>query len=570
MEPVIHKPITNKTPNSKLGNDFQRESEIVKRFITQLFTIMLEYYANEQCTIVTQSAHSLFTKHFKSILYKLTISTEQARNQINEISSSAHDKTLFQYVIYSIPENYITDIASKTESRFFTTSNRAIDSIVKWSISQKFWELIGTEQEKHNNEKHIHSRESAETITTLKEYVTQLLTEIEQLKSQLKESEKTHSQTTEDQTTAALENKSQVEKLKTQIEQFKSQLNELEKLNTQIEQLQSQLKESDQTTAELENKTQELEKLNTKIEQLQSQLKESEITHSQTTAELEKKSQELNTKYNEKIAELENKSQRLNEAQNKLKNLKTQNEQLNKNLDKAKETINNYANTIRFSTLFADSDVISSKQDTEYLVTEIEQYINTQENLRELADIEKKQLKTVKPKKVEEVKTEEVEEVEPKKVEEVLPTKKIVGTKCIYRYDPLNTTSFHKYIDEIPNIVILVKTKTKDDKDWYIGSYSASPLSSKNAAGSVGILVSPTLVSEIISGKRSITHDNYFLIFGNSEIRIKQGENKVFSNFAIANGFFNPKGKTINDLLNHGKEREIKFITYEVHKVIFE
>ena len=188
----------------------------------------------------------------------------------------------------------------------------------------------------------------------------------------------------------------------------------------------------------------------------------------------------------------------------------------------------------------------------------------------EVEEVEPKKVEEVKTEEVEEVKTEEVEEVEPKKVEEVLPTKKIVGTKCIYRYDPLNTTSFHKYIDEIPNIVILVKTKTKDDKDWYIGSYSASPLSSKNAAGSVGILVSPTLVSEIISGKRSITHDNYFLIFGNSEIRIKQGENKVFSNFAIANGFFNPKGKTINDLLNHGKEREIKFITYEVHKVIFE
>ena len=83
-------------------------------------------------------------------------------------------------------------------------------------------------------------------------------------------------------------------------------------------------------------------------------------------------------------------------------------------------------------------------------------------------------------------------------------------------------------------------------------------------ANKSGLLMSLTnkKVYHLMEGKRSITYDNYFLIFGNSEIRIKQGEWKVFSNFAIANGFFNPMGNTIDNLLSAGKEREILFARF--------
>ena len=79
-------------------------------------------------------------------------------------------------------------------------------------------------------------------------------------------------------------------------------------------------------------------------------------------------------------------------------------------------------------------------------------------------------------------------------------------------------------------------------------------------------------VFPLIEGKRPVTYDNYFLIFGNSEIRIKHGETKVFSNFAIANGYFNPLGATIKDLLNAGKEREREtmIVGFEIYQVFFE
>ena len=39
-----------------------------------------------------------------------------------------------------------------------------------------------------------------------------------------------------------------------------------------------------------------------------------------------------------------------------------------------------------------------------------------------------------------------------------------------------------------------------------------------------------------------MTYDKFFLIFGNSELRLKQGEVKFFSNFGIANSFYDSNG----------------------------
>ena len=49
---------------------------------------------------------------------------------------------------------------------------------------------------------------------------------------------------------------------------------------------------------------------------------------------------------------------------------------------------------------------------------------------------------------------------------------------------------------------------------------------------------------------RGMMYDEFYVIFGNAEIRIKIGENKVFSNFGINNGFFDTKGKKRGALLN--------------------
>ena len=67
-----------------------------------------------------------------------------------------------------------------------------------------------------------------------------------------------------------------------------------------------------------------------------------------------------------------------------------------------------------------------------------------------------------------------------------------------------------------------------------------------------------------------MVYDKYFLIMGNSEIRIKTGESKLFSNFGINSSYFNSKGDTVNILLNEGKKNEVEMINYEIHEVTFE
>jgi len=52
---------------------------------------------------------------------------------------------------------------------------------------------------------------------------------------------------------------------------------------------------------------------------------------------------------------------------------------------------------------------------------------------------------------------------------------------------------------------------------------------------------------------RGMIYDKYYLIFGNAEIRIKTGENKVYSNFGISNSFFNSLDDKVSDLLNEEK-----------------
>jgi len=58
---------------------------------------------------------------------------------------------------------------------------------------------------------------------------------------------------------------------------------------------------------------------------------------------------------------------------------------------------------------------------------------------------------------------------------------KIVGTKLIYRYDELNKTNFHRYIDHKPHIVVLVKLKNGYILGgWSEGAFAPGMISDKD------------------------------------------------------------------------------------------
>jgi hypothetical protein len=48
---------------------------------------------------------------------------------------------------------------------------------------------------------------------------------------------------------------------------------------------------------------------------------------------------------------------------------------------------------------------------------------------------------------------------------------------------------------------------------------------------------------------RGMIWDEFFLIFGNAELRMRHKDKNILSNFAAAAGYFNPQGRTVNDFL---------------------
>lgn len=46
---------------------------------------------------------------------------------------------------------------------------------------------------------------------------------------------------------------------------------------------------------------------------------------------------------------------------------------------------------------------------------------------------------------------------------------RIVKTKLLYKHDPLNKASFHKYIDNVESILVVVQTKNAIVGGFYAG-----------------------------------------------------------------------------------------------------
>lgn len=73
-----------------------------------------------------------------------------------------------------------------------------------------------------------------------------------------------------------------------------------------------------------------------------------------------------------------------------------------------------------------------------------------------------------------------------------------------------------------------------------------------------------------IKEKKAISYDDYFIIFGNSELRIKSLEFTIFSNFGISNGYFDNRGEKVQSILGADKEREVDVSQYEFYALDLE
>lgn len=136
----------------------------------------------------------------------------------------------------------------------------------------------------------------------------------------------------------------------------------------------------------------------------------------------------------------------------------------------------------------------------------------------------------------------------------------------MFKLDKLNTTNFHKYIDGKFNLLVVVKLVN----GLIVGGYSHSPIQKERAdvSSQKGFLFSLDNL-RIYSPKADnqypvVSYDDYFLIIGNSELRIRVNEKKIYSHFGVSNGIFNTDGRKVIDFLGvQAVETELE--TYEIY-----
>lgn len=91
----------------------------------------------------------------------------------------------------------------------------------------------------------------------------------------------------------------------------------------------------------------------------------------------------------------------------------------------------------------------------------------------------------------------------------------MVRSKLIYKFDPLNKTNFHQYIDQIPNILVIIKLQN----GFLTAAYSEGAFVPRVQSDKDGLIFSVTnrkVYTLREHNRRAISYDEYFLIFGNS------------------------------------------------------
>ena len=128
---------------------------------------------------------------------------------------------------------------------------------------------------------------------------------------------------------------------------------------------------------------------------------------------------------------------------------------------------------------------------------------------------------------------------------------------------------FHERIDEKSNLVLVLQTENAVMAGYYSGKYAEATFMTEEA-----LIISLTnlksyRLNNFANNPRKnkkdtkpvygMVYDKFFLIFGNSEIRVKPGDKdrKVFSNFGVSNSYFNSEGDNVGKLLCQGKTTEV-------------
>jgi hypothetical protein len=124
--------------------------------------------------------------------------------------------------------------------------------------------------------------------------------------------------------------------------------------------------------------------------------------------------------------------------------------------------------------------------------------------------------------------------------------KAIARTRFLYTNKTLDKTNIHQYLVGKNNICMVVEL---ENGIFLAGFYPYIWKTREHGDDPQGgLLISMTTNSsyELKENRndRGMSYDAFFIIFGNSELRYKNQENKIFSNFGTSNAYFDNRGDT--------------------------
>ena len=145
---------------------------------------------------------------------------------------------------------------------------------------------------------------------------------------------------------------------------------------------------------------------------------------------------------------------------------------------------------------------------------------------------------------------------------------KVIRTPLLYTMDPLNKTNFHKYIDEHWHTVLVVELTS----GVIVAAYSEGPFVAKEKSEHDGLLIAATYEKTFAlkeRNTRAINYEEEYLIYGNSELRIKSGDRMVLSKFGLADSSYDSRGEDVTAFLGC-EEREALMEKCQVFQLQFE
>lgn len=128
---------------------------------------------------------------------------------------------------------------------------------------------------------------------------------------------------------------------------------------------------------------------------------------------------------------------------------------------------------------------------------------------------------------------------------------RLSSTTLLYTFSRDRKTNFHELIDNHAHLVIVIETERALIAAYYSGVLESAAVMDQEA---LILSLDRQRVVKLNSPRnfpnqprdpretrvlRSMTYDPYYLIFGNAELRVRAGEEKVFSNLGINNSYFN-------------------------------